>query len=361
MSAFVGKYADELIKTAKYIATPSKGILAADESTGTIGKRLSSINVENVESNRQALRELLFTAPGAFEYLSGVILFEETLYQKTSNGKPFVDLLNAGGVVPGIKVDKGTVEIAGTNGETTTQGLDSLGARCAKYYEAGARFAKWRAVLKIGPAGEPSELAVKQNAEGLARYALLCQENGLVPIVEPEILTDGAHDIKTCAAVTERVLAAVYKSLNDHKVLLEGTLLKPNMVTPGSDSPKVGAEVIAEYTVAALRRTVPPAVPGVVFLSGGQSEEEASQNLNAMNKLEVLKPWTLSFSFGRALQQSTLKKWAGKKENVASAQATFLVRCKANSEATLGKYDGAGAGAGDAAASESLHVKGYKY
>ncbi|KAK8455856.1 hypothetical protein SEVIR_4G229900v4 [Setaria viridis] len=350
---------DEMVKTAKYLATPGKGILASDESTGTIGKRLSSINLENVESNRQALRELLFTAPGVFDYLSGVILFEETLYQKTSDGKPFVDLLTAGGVVPGIKVDKGTVEIAGTNGETTTQGLDSLGARCAKYYEAGARFAKWRAVLKIGASGEPSELAVKQNAEGLARYALICQENGLVPIVEPEILTDGGHDIKTCAAVTERVLAAVFKSLNDHKVLLEGTLLKCNMVTPGSDSPKVGAEVIAEYTVAALRRTVPPAVPGVVFLSGGQSEEEATQNLDAMNKLEVLKPWTLSFSFGRALQQSTLKKWLGKKENVAAAQATFLVRCKANSEAALGKY--AGSGAGDAAASESLYVKGYKY
>ncbi|KAM0911165.1 hypothetical protein ACQ4PT_013669 [Festuca glaucescens] len=360
MSAFVGKYADELIKTAKYIATPGKGILAADESTGTIGKRLASINVENVESNRQALRELLFTAPGALEYISGVILFEETLYQSAADGTPFLDILKAGGVVPGIKVDKGTVDIAGTDGETTTQGLDSLGSRCAKYYEAGARFAKWRAVLKIGPGGLPSELSVKQNAEGLARYALICQENGLVPIVEPEILTDGSHDIKACAAATERVLAAVYKSLNDHKVLLEGTLLKPNMVTPGSDSPKVGAEVIGEYTVAALRRTVPPAVPGVVFLSGGQSEEEATANLDAMNKLAVLKPWTLTFSFGRALQQSTLKKWAGKKENVADAQATFLARCKGNSEATLGKYAGAAAG-GDAAASESLHVSGYKY
>ncbi|EMS50182.1 Fructose-bisphosphate aldolase, cytoplasmic isozyme 1 [Triticum urartu] len=369
MSAFVGKYAgsrlvfrlatvflesvvqladgfcvmmkctEELIKTAKYIATPGKGILAADESTGTIGKRLASINVENVEANRQALREMLFTAPGALEYLSGVILFEETLYQTAADGTPFVDILKAGNVVPGIKVDKGTVDIAGTVGETTTQGLDSLGARCAKYYEAGARFAKWRAVLKIGPGAEPSELAVKQNAEGLARYALICQENGLVPIVEPEILTDGPHDIKACAAATERVLAAVYKSLNDHKV---------------------GAEVIAEYTVAALRRTVPPAVPGVVFLSGGQSEEQATQNLDAMNKLPVLKPWTLTFSFGRALQQSTIKKWAGKKENVADAQATFLARCKGNSEATLGKYGGAAAG-GDAAASESLHVAGYKY
>ncbi|XP_043688162.1 fructose-bisphosphate aldolase, cytoplasmic isozyme 1-like isoform X2 [Telopea speciosissima] len=357
MSAFIGKYADELIKNAKYIATPGKSILAADESTGTIGKRLSSINVENIESNRQALRELLFTSPNALAYLSGVILFEETLYQKTTDGKPFVDVLQENNIVPGIKVDKGTVDIAGTNGETTTQGFDSLAIRCQQYYKAGARFAKWRAVLKIGPT-EPSELSIQQNAQGLARYAIICQENGLVPIVEPEILTDGNHHIMKCAAVTETVLAAVYKALNDHHVLLEGTLLKPNMVIPSSDSPKVAAEVIAEYTVTALRRTVPPAVPGIVLLSGGQSEEEATLNLNAMNKLEVLKPWTLSFSFGRALQQSTLKTWAGKKENVSKAQEIFLGRCKSNSEATLGKYSG---GSGGELASESLYVKGYKY
>ncbi|KAJ7960988.1 Fructose-bisphosphate aldolase [Quillaja saponaria] len=357
MSAFVGKYADELIKNAKYIATPGKGILAADESTGTIGKRLASINVENIESNRQALRELLFTSPNALPYLSGVILFEETLYQKTSDGKPFVEVLQENNVIPGIKVDKGTVELAGTNGETTTQGFDSLGARCQQYYKAGARFAKWRAVLKIGPT-EPSELSIQQNAQGLARYAIICQENGLVPIVEPEILTDGSHAITKNAAVTETVLAAVYKALNEQHVLLEGTLLKPNMVTPGSGSPKVAPEVIAEYTVTALHRTVPAAVPGVVFLSGGQSEEEATLNLNAINKLDVLKPWTLSFSFGRALQQSTLKTWAGKKENIEKAQEAFLSRCKANSEATLGKYTG---GSSDGLASESLFVKGYKY
>ncbi|KAJ6293481.1 hypothetical protein OIU78_025455 [Salix suchowensis] len=293
MSAFVGKYADELIKTARYIATPGKGILAADEST-------------------------------------------ETLYQKTSDGKPFVEVLQENNVIPGIKVDKGVVELAGTDGETTTQGFDSLGARCQQYYKAGARFAKWRAVLKIGPA-EPSELSIQQNAQGLARYAIICQENGLVPIVEPEILTDGAHDIQKCAAAHSS---------------------KPNMVTPGSDSPKVTPEVIAEFTVTALRRTVPPAVPGIVFLSGGQSEEEATLNLNAMNKLEVLKPWTLSFSFGRALQKSTLKTWAGKKENVGKAQEVFLVRCRANSDATLGKYAGGGTGG---LASESLFEKGYKY
>ncbi|KAI9110829.1 hypothetical protein K1719_018267 [Acacia pycnantha] len=358
MSHFKSKFHDELIANAAYIGTPGKGILAADESTGTIGKRLASINVENVESNRRALRELLFTTPGALQYISGVILFEETLYQKTAAGKPFVEVLKEGGVLPGIKVDKGTVELAGTNGETTTQGLDGLAQHCQKYYEAGARFAKWRAVLKIGPT-EPSELAIHENAYGLARYAAICQENGLVPIVEPEILVDGTHDINKCAAVTERVLAACYKALNDHHVLLEGTLLKPNMVTPGSEAPKVSPEVIAEHTVRALQRTVPAAVPAVVFLSGGQSEEQATLNLNAMNKFKGKKPWSLSFSFGRALQQSTLKAWSGKEENVKKAQGAFLTRCKANSEATLGTYKG-DAKLGEAAA-ESLHVKDYKY
>ncbi|KAK1310545.1 Fructose-bisphosphate aldolase cytoplasmic isozyme [Acorus calamus] len=358
MTACKGKYHDELIANAAYIGTPGKGILAADESTGTIGKRLSSINVENVESNRRALRELLFCTPGALQYLSGVILFEETLYQKTASGKPFVEILKEGGVLPGIKVDKGTVDLTGTNGEITTQGLDDLGKRCAKYYEAGARFAKWRAVLKIGPT-EPSELSIHENAYGLARYAMICQENGLVPIVEPEILVDGPHDIDRCAYVTERVLAACYKALNDHHVLLEGTLLKPNMVTPGSDAKKVSPDVVAEYTVRTLRRTTPAAVPAIVFLSGGQSEEEATLNLNAMNKLKGKKPWSLSFSFGRALQQSTLKTWAGKEENIEKARAAFLARCKANSEATLGTYKGDAAKV--AGASESLHVKDYKY
>ncbi|KAL5728879.1 fructose-bisphosphate aldolase [Ranunculus cassubicifolius] len=350
--------ANELIANAAYSGTPGKSILAADESTGTIGKRLSSINVENVESNRRALRELLFCTPGALQHLSGVILFEETLYQKTTAGKPFVDVLKEGGVLPGIKVDKGTVELAGTNGETTTQGLDGLAQRCQKYYEAGARFAKWRAVLKIG-ATEPSQLAINENANGLARYAIICQENGLVPIVEPEILVDGSHDIEKCADVTERVLAACYKALNDHHVLLEGTLLKPNMVTPGSDSKKVAPEVVAEYTVRALQRTMPAAVPAVVFLSGGQSEEEATLNLNAMNKLQAKKQWTLTFSFGRALQQSTLKAWVGKEENLKKAQDAFYARYKANSEATLGTYKG-DAVFGEGAA-ESLHVKDYKY
>lgn len=349
---------DELIKNAAYIATRGKGILAADESTGTIGQRFASIHVENVEDNRRTLREFLFCTPGALQYLSGVILFEETLYQKTSGGKPFVQVLKEGGVLPGIKVDKGTVELAGTNGETTTQGLDDLGKRCAKYYEAGARFAKWRAVLKIGPT-EPSQLAINENANGLARYAIICQENGLVPIVEPEILSDGPHDIQKCAEVTELVLAACYKALNDHHVLLEGSLLKPNMVTPGSEAKKVAPELVGEYTVRALQRTVPAAVPAIVFLSGGQSEEEASLNLNAINQVKGKKPWTLSFSFGRALQRTALNTWAGKKENIKDAQTAFLTRCKANSEATIGGYKGDVSIGGSAA--ESLHEKDYKY
>jgi fructose-bisphosphate aldolase class I len=337
------------------VATPGKGILAADESTSTIGKRLSSINVENTESTRQGLREMLFTAPGTHQFLSGVLMYEETLYQKTIAGKPFVKVLEEGGVMTGIKVDTGTIELAGTNGETTTQGHDGLAGRCKKYYDAGARFAKWRAVLKIGHT-EPSQLAIDLNAQGLARYSIICQENGLVPIVEPEILVDGSHDIRKCAEVTERVLAACYKALNDQHVLLEGTLLKPNMVTPGSDAPKVSPEIIAKFTVRALQRTTPPAVPGIMFLSGGQSEEEATVNLNAMNALQTLKPWTLSFSYGRALQQGVLKTWAGEKKNWANAQRVLYNRCKANSEASLGRYKGDSGG--DAG---SLHVANYKY
>ena len=345
------------MKNAKAIATPGKGILAADESTGTIGKRLSSINVENVEENRRALRDLLFTTPGVLSYLSGVIFFEETLYQKTASGKLFTELLSENGVLPGIKVDKGVVVLAGTDGESTTQGLDGLAGRCAEYYKAGARFAKWRAVLKIGP-NEPTELSIQLNAQGLARYAIICQENGLVPIVEPEILTDGPHSIEKCAEVSERVLAACYKALNEHKVLLEGTILKPNMVTPGSEGPKVDHTTIARMTVRTLQRTVPAAVPGITFLSGGQSEEDATLNLNAMNQLDTKKPWTLSFSFGRALQKSTLAAWGGKKENIPKAQKVFLERAKANAEATVGKYVG---GAGGGAAAESSFVKGYAY
>ncbi|CAN6571064.1 unnamed protein product [Malus baccata var. baccata] len=328
MSAYRGKYVDELIANAAYIGTPGKGILAADESNGIIGKRFSRINIENVQSNRRALRELLFTAPDVLQYLSGVILFEETLYQKTASGKPFVDVLKEGGVLPRIKVDQGIVELAGTNGETTTQGLDGLAQCCQKYYEVGAR-----------PI-EPSRLSIQENANGLARYAIICQENGLVPIVEPEILVDGPNSINKCVDVTERVLVACYKALSDHHVLLEGTLLKPNMVTLGFDAKKASLEVIAEYAVRALLRTTHVVIFSIVFLSGGQSEEEATLNLNAMNQLKGNKSWFLSFSFGRALQQNTLKAWAGKEENIPKAHVALLIRAKANSEATLGIYKG---------------------
>lgn len=353
-NAFVNKYHDELIATAKAITAPGKGILAADESTGTIGKRLASIGVPNEEQHRRALREMLFTTPGIENHISGVILFEETLYQKASTGTPLVGLLQANNIIPGIKVDKGVVTLPGTDGETTTTGLDGLGARCAEYYKAGARFAKWRAVLKIGN-GCPSELAIHENAYGLARYAAICQENGLVPIVEPEILTDGNHTIEQCAEATERVIAACYKALSDHHVLLEGTLLKPNMVTAGSEQPLASIEDVARLTVRALRRTVPPAVPGIMFLSGGQSEEEATSHLDAMNNQEVERPWALSFSFGRALQASVLKAWSGKPENWEAGQKAFIARAEANGNAAKGalgrKY----------ARGDSLYEKNYKY
>eukprot|EP00274_Cyanoptyche_gloeocystis_P006187 CAMPEP_0196652264 /NCGR_PEP_ID=MMETSP1086-20130531/1510_1 /TAXON_ID=77921 /ORGANISM="Cyanoptyche gloeocystis , Strain SAG4.97" /LENGTH=357 /DNA_ID=CAMNT_0041982707 /DNA_START=184 /DNA_END=1257 /DNA_ORIENTATION=+ len=334
------KYAAELVETARKLAAPGKGLLAADESTGTIGKRFQGIHVENTEPNRAQYRELLFSAEGLGEFISGAILFEETLFQKGPSGATMVEMLRKQGIIPGIKVDKGTVPILGTDNETATQGLDGLGARCAEYYKQGARFAKWRAVLKIGP-HEPSELAIAENAHGLARYASICQENGLVPIVEPEVLMDGSHDIETCGAATEKVLAGVYKALADHQVLLEGTLLKPNMITPGADSKqKFTPNDVAKLTLRTLLRRVPPAVPGIMFLSGGQAEEEASLNLVALNKLPDHRPWSLSFSYGRALQQSCLKTWLGKAENVPKAQEALLARAKANHLAQLGKYEG---------------------
>jgi len=353
----IQKYKEELIANAQKIATPGRGILAADESTTTIGSRFKGINVENVEENRRAYRELLFTSEGIENYISGVILFEETLYQKTKDGVPFVELLQQKGIIPGIKVDKGTVVIGGSKNETATQGLDDLGKRCAKYYQDGARFAKWRAVLRIGE-NEPSDLAILENAHGLARYAAICQENGLVPIVEPEVLVDGTHSIDECAAASEKVYSSVVKALFDHGVLLEGALLKPNMVTPGSDANKVSAQEIAWKTVRTLLRTIPGAIPGIMFLSGGQSEDEATDNLNEMNKLtNVRRPWNLSFSYGRALQHSCLKAWLGKEENVAAAQKVFLEKAKNNSLATLGQWEGSSSSTGK----ESLHVSNYVY
>jgi len=349
----------DLRRVAEAIVQPGKGILAADESTGTIGKRLTSIQLENTETNRRKYRQLLFTSDDVVaKNISGVILYHETLYQKTDDGTPFVQILKRKGIIPGIKVDKGIVPLAGTIGEGTTQGLDDLGTRCAQYKKDGAEFAKWRCVINIGP-HIPSHLALLENANVLARYASICQQNGLVPIVEPEVLCDGTHDLERCQKVTEQTLAYVYKALADHHVYLEGTLLKPNMVTAGQSCPhKYTPEQVAQATVTALQRGVPPAVPGVVFLSGGQSEVDSTVHLNAINRVVGRKPWALSFSYGRALQASVLKAWAGHDTNVAKAQAVFVKRAQLNGLATLGKYTGEDA---DLHAAQSLFVAQHVY
>jgi len=346
-----------LKETADAIVAPGKGILAADESTSTIGKRFSAINVEPSEENCRLYRQLLFKADIS-PYVSGVILFDETTRQKTDEGVLFPEFLAKKGVIPGIKVDTGVVPLQGSEDETTTQGLDKLTARCQEYFKAGCRFAKWRCVLKIKD-NLPSQLAILENANVLARYASCCQQAGIVPIVEPEILPDGDHSLERCQKVTEKVLAAVYKALSDHNVYLEGTLLKPNMVTAGmSSKDKAPPAEVARATVQALQRTVPAAVPGVVFLSGGQSEEEASINLNAINQYPGKKPWVLTFSYGRALQASAQKAWGGKKENEGASQAELLKRAKANSEASRGQFTG---GAGGTAGAESLFVANHAY
>jgi len=354
-------FRDELIATAKKIAAPGKGILAADESTGTIGARFKEIKVENNRANRREYRRMLFTASGLNQYVGGVITYEETLFEKTEDGKTdLVQYLKDAGIIIGIKVDMGTKVIPGTDKELYTQGLTDLDARCKKYYAQGARFAKWRAVIEIGKL-KPSPLAIFENAYGLARYASICQANGLVPIVEPEILMDGTHTVEICQYWTEKVLAACYKALSDYHVLLEGTLLKPNMVLPGKKCPtQVGPDVAARATVQALQRSLPVSVPGVTFLSGGQSEEEATVHLNAMNALDLgTRPWSLTFSYGRALQQSCLAAWQGRRENTEAGQRALLIRAKANSLANLGKYTGDAASTG--VASKSLHVAGYTY
>jgi fructose-bisphosphate aldolase class I len=350
-------YAQELRETANAIASAGKGILAADESTSTIGKRFEKINLQNNLENRIAFRELLFRSPDIGKYISGVILFEETLDSKASDGTPLVDLIKKAGIIPGIKVDKGVAPIPGTDEETLTQGIDGLAARCQEYYKKGCRFAKWRAVLKISD-GCPTDVAVAENARGLAMYAAICQQNGLVPIVEPEVLMDGDHSIEVCALVTQNVWEVTIKALHDQHVMFEGILLKPNMVTAGASwKGNQTPQDIAAFTVRTLQRTIPPAIPGIMFLSGGQSEEDASINLDAMNKLaaKTKVPWALSFSYGRALQSSTIKDWQGKKENVEKAQQTLIARAKANSLAQLGQYTGSGQ------AGESLYVKDYKY
>ncbi len=351
---------EELKGIARAVAQPGKGILAADESNGTMGKRFSAIGCDNTEENRRQWRQLLFTVDKTqLEGISGVILFDETVYQKTDGGKSFMQCVKDLGIIPGIKVDLGVKELFGAeNGESTTQGLDNLDKRCQEYKKQGCQFAKWRCVLKIGK-NVPSSTAINENANVLARYASICQANRLVPIVEPEVLCDGDHDLERCQKVTETVLAATYKALNDHHVFLEGTLLKPNMVTPGQSCPaQATPEQIARATVTALSRTVPAAVPGIVFLSGGQSEEQASVNLSHINKIkDIPMPWNLSFSFGRALQASALKAWSG--NNVKAGQTAYLARAKINGLAQLGRYEGDGKGVG--ASGESLFVANHQY
>jgi len=330
----------ELKRNAEYICAPGKGILAADESTGTIAKRFDGAQIPNEEENRRLYRQLLFTAPSeeVTKHIGGVIMYHETFYQKDDNGVPFVEVLKKRGIMPGIKVDKGLVPLAGTDDEQTTQGMDSLNERCAQYKKDGAVFAKWRCALFIKPYA-PSYQAMVENAQVLARYASICQQHGIVPIVEPEILQDGEHDLAECQKVTEQVLAFVYKALADHHVYLEGTLLKPNMCTPGVKCAKRATpDECALATVTALQRTVPAAVPGVVFLSGGLSEIDATLNLNAINKVPGKKPWALTFSYGRALQHSVIRSWAGKKENLAAAQDVLAKLAKNNGLASLGQY-----------------------
>ena len=328
---------ENLESIARALVAPGKGILAADESSGTIEKRLKSINVPSTEENRRAYREVLFTTKGAGDFISGVILFDETIRQKTRDGRSFVEALEQQGIVPGIKVDKGAKAMANFAGEKITEGLDGLRERLAEYRRLGARFAKWRAVITIGEK-IPTRTCIDANAEALARYAALCQETDVVPIVEPEVLMDGSHTIERHFEVTEQTLRRVFDALAEHRVVLEEMLLKPNMVLSGKECPQqASVEEVAEATVSCMKRVVPAAVPGLVFLSGGQSDQQATEHLNAMNRLEGL-PWQLSFSYGRALQAPVLKAWKGDGANVAAAQQAFHHRAWCNSKARFGKY-----------------------
>lgn len=335
---------DALNKIAIGMVAKGKGILAADESSGTIKKRFDSIKVESTADTRRDYREMLFRTKEAMEnYISGVILYDETIRQNARDGTPLVKLIEQAGSIPGIKVDAGAKPMAAFPGEQITEGLDGLRDRLAEYYKLGARFAKWRAVIDIGREGNravPSYGCLRSNMHALARYAALCQEAGIVPIVEPEVLMDGDHDIDRCFDVTELTLGILYEELYFSRVVLEGTILKPNMVIAGKKCAKqASVSEIAEKTVRCFRRTVPAAVPGIVFLSGGQSDEEATANLNAMNaEYRNVMPWALSFSYGRALQAAPLKAWGGKAENVAAGQRAFLHRAKMNSLAQLGEW-----------------------
>ena len=326
-----------LASVAAALVAPGKGILAADESFPTIAKRFKGIDVPSTAGNRRAYREMLFTTEHIEEFISGVILFDETLLQNSDDGTPLREVLSAKGIVPGIKVDTGAKALAGFRGEKITEGLDGLRDRLADYHELGAKFAKWRAVIAIG-GGTPSKACVRANGHALARYAALCQEVGVVPIVEPEVLMDGDHTIDRCEEVTRSVLKTLYEDLAEHGVELEGTLLKPNMVLSGTDCPtQAGVEEVAEATVRCLTESVPTAVPGIVFLSGGQSSEIATSHLNAMNQMGD-HPWELSFSFGRALQDRAIQVWAGRFANVKAAQMALRHRARCNGAARNGTY-----------------------
>jgi fructose-bisphosphate aldolase, class I len=329
----------ELNKVAEAMVAPGRGILAADESTGTIKKRFDTLGVESTTDTRRDYREMLFRTKEAMsKYISGVILYDETIRQNGKDGTPLVKLIAQAGSLPGIKVDKGTKPLPNCPGEVVTEGLDGLGERLAEYRGLGAKFAKWRAVIDIGEHGLPSYTCVNANAHALARYAALCQDAGIVPIVEPEVLMDGGHDIDRCAEVTTWVLKETFQALFFNRVALEGMVLKPNMTIPGKKSPKrASVEEVAEKTLRVLKECVPAAVPGIAFLSGGQSDEKATAHLDAMNKMGPL-PWRVSFSYGRALQAAPQKTWSGKSENIAAAQRAFSHRAMMNSLAALGQW-----------------------
>ena len=329
---------DQLTKIAEAMVQPGKGILAADESSSTIKKRFDAIGVESTADNRRDYRELLFRSTDAMRnYISGVILYDETIRQQAKDGTPLPKLIEATGSIPGIKVDTGAKPLPFCPGETVTEGLDGLHERLNEYYQLGARFAKWRAVIDIGQ-NIPSYTAIQANAHALARYAALCQEAEIVPIVEPEVLMDGAHGIDQCASVTEWVLKEVFQQLYYNRVVLEGTVLKPNMVIAGKKSPKqASVEEVAQKTIQVLKRCVPSAVPGIAFLSGGQSDEDATAHLDAMNRMGGF-PWKMTFSYGRALQAAPQKAWSGKPENVAAAQRAFAHRARMNGLAALGQW-----------------------
>jgi fructose-bisphosphate aldolase, class I len=333
----------ELNKVAQALVAPGKGVLAADESTGTIKKRFDAIKVESTEDTRRDYREMLFRSTEAMsKYISGVILYDETIWQNAKDGTPLVKIIEQSGAIPGIKVDEGTQALPNCPGELVTVGLDKLADRLKKYYERGARFAKWRAVIDIGRGTDgqsiPTRTAIHVNAHALARYAALCQVAQIVPIVEPEVLMDGDHDIERCYEVTQRVLNKTFQELRMQRVALEGMILKPNMVIAGKKSPKqASVEEVAEQTVRLLKNCVPAAVPGIAFLSGGQSDEQATAHLDAMNRIGGL-PWHLTFSYGRALQAAPQKAWSGKVENVAAGQRAFAHRARMNSLAAKGEW-----------------------